>query len=261
MYVVRFYYFFRRLANSSSELSKDKESDFKQELPTPSTSPIVPLAIPNDTTEFTINAEDTYAQTESRLRMPLLPRLEDICQPSKPRTKYICPILNGILCKYIFTFRVGICRISPSSGARAALKVINDALHQLHHKSATKRNPSSPASNFDNATRSANQVVQTEWFQVSSTERANPLDVEDYLDCFEEFSNDLMRYVVNMTDTNVRVASAGIIHKILNMSRFYSRAIPQCITLCPMATSTSSRSCWTRNSVMSTRPTTRATHA
>lgn len=95
--------------------------------------------------------------------------------------------------------------MSPSAGAKAALKVINDAL-QLQHKSDSSSKPRPAASNFDNATRSANQVVQTEWFQVSSTELANPLDVEDYLDCFEEFSNDLLRYMVNMTDTNVCIA-------------------------------------------------------
>ena len=32
---------------------------------------------------------------------------------------------------------------------------------------------------------------------------ANPLDVEDYLDCFEELSVTLLEYVVNMTDVSV----------------------------------------------------------
>jgi hypothetical protein len=39
--------------------------------------------------------------------------------------------------------------------------------------------------------------------QISSTASANPLDVEDYLDCFEEMSSTLLEYVVNMTDVSV----------------------------------------------------------
>jgi hypothetical protein len=41
--------------------------------------------------------------------------------------------------------------------------------------------------------------------QISSTAAANPLDVEDYLDCFEEMSSLLLEYVVNMTDMSVSV--------------------------------------------------------
>lgn len=81
--------------------------------------------------------------------------------------------------------------------------MIHDALQLRQQPDLNAPKSRSPTSNFDNATRSANQVVQTEWFKVSSTELANPLEVEDYLDCFEEFSNDLLRYMVNMTDTNV----------------------------------------------------------
>jgi hypothetical protein len=39
--------------------------------------------------------------------------------------------------------------------------------------------------------------------QISSTASANPLDVEDYLDCFEEMSGTLLEYVVNMVDMSV----------------------------------------------------------
>lgn len=56
-----------------------------------------------------------------------------------------------------------------------------------------------------NHLKNANNIVQKEWFKVSSTDTANPHDVEDYLDCFEEFSNHLLRYIVNLTDSNVSI--------------------------------------------------------
>lgn len=71
----------------------------------------------------------------------------------------------------------------------AALKVINDSLQKLQHLPTNLKN--------------ANKIVQKEWFHISSTESANPLDVEDYLDCFEEFSPGLLKYVVNLSDSNV----------------------------------------------------------
>lgn len=39
--------------------------------------------------------------------------------------------------------------------------------------------------------------------QVAGTKTANPLDVEDYLDFFESYSPQLLRYIVNMPDGNV----------------------------------------------------------
>lgn len=71
----------------------------------------------------------------------------------------------------------------------AALKVISDALQK----------PSATATNI----KAASKIVQKEWFKVSSMEEANPLDVDDYLDCFEEFSNQLLRFMVNLSDLNV----------------------------------------------------------
>lgn len=73
---------------------------------------------------------------------------------------------------------------------QAALKVINDALQKSNQTSTNLRN--------------ANKIVQMEWFRVSSTETAQPLDVEDYLDFFEEYSTSLLKYVVNLSDANVR---------------------------------------------------------
>lgn len=72
-----------------------------------------------------------------------------------------------------------------------ALKVINDSIQK-----------NSQTNNLTNA----NQIVQKEWFKISSTDTANPHDVEDYLDCFEDFSNNLLRYLVNLIDTNGNTA-------------------------------------------------------
>lgn len=71
----------------------------------------------------------------------------------------------------------------------AALKVINDSLQKTNSQETNLKN--------------AHRIVQREWFRLSSTDTANPLDVEDYLDCFEEFSNQLLKYMVNLSDTNV----------------------------------------------------------
>lgn len=71
----------------------------------------------------------------------------------------------------------------------AALKVINDSIQKYRNTDYSHL-------------RNANVIVQTEWFKMSSTVSADPLVVEDYLDCFEDFSNHLLRYVVNITDTN-----------------------------------------------------------
>jgi hypothetical protein len=71
----------------------------------------------------------------------------------------------------------------------AALKVIND--HLLIH-------PEPILSQI----HSALEIAASEWFQISSTEKANPDDVEDYMDFFEEQSWDLLTFMVNLTDKN-----------------------------------------------------------
>ena len=48
-------------------------------------------------------------------------------------------------------------------------------------------------------------VIQQEWFKVSSSKTSNPSMVEDYLTCFNEVSQDLLEHVVNMADGNVRI--------------------------------------------------------
>lgn len=62
--------------------------------------------------------------------------------------------------------------------------------------------------------KSSKLVIQQEWFRISSTEKANPHEVEDYLDCFEEMSVALLEYCVNMVDANV----SGF-HFVLSWSR------------------------------------------
>ena len=49
-------------------------------------------------------------------------------------------------------------------------------------------------------------IVQQEWFKVSSTKQSNPLDVEDYLDAIEDSSKDLLDRVVNLMDVNGNTA-------------------------------------------------------
>lgn len=72
----------------------------------------------------------------------------------------------------------------------AALKVINDSLLK--------------APNTTNIS-AATKIVQVEWFQISSKDDANAMAVEDYVDCFEEFSPRLLRFMINLADTNVSV--------------------------------------------------------
>ncbi|KAK0082590.1 hypothetical protein PV325_010154 [Microctonus aethiopoides] len=82
----------------------------------------------------------------------------------------------------------------PSKEMRAAMKVLNDNLKK------------SPSKNISHQTKNATNVIQQEWFKISSTVAANPLDVEDYLDCFEEYSSSLLEFIVNMTDSSGNTA-------------------------------------------------------
>ncbi|KAG7206756.1 hypothetical protein KM043_000677 [Ampulex compressa] len=50
------------------------------------------------------------------------------------------------------------------------------------------------------------QAAMKEWFKISSTVGAIPLEVEDYLDRFEECSGALLEHVVNMTDSSGNTA-------------------------------------------------------
>lgn len=79
-------------------------------------------------------------------------------------------------------------RVKPSKEMQAALKVLNDSLLKGQHLATTLKN--------------ANKIVQKEWFRISSTENSQPFEVEDYLDYFEEYSTDLLKYIVNLSDAN-----------------------------------------------------------
>ncbi|RZC40260.1 KN motif and ankyrin repeat domain-containing protein 2, partial [Asbolus verrucosus] len=80
----------------------------------------------------------------------------------------------------------------PSKEMQGAMKVLNDSLQ----KSQTK--------NLKN--QSAINIIQQEWFKISSLFTANPLDVEDYLDAFEDVSSLLLQYIVNMSDDSGNTA-------------------------------------------------------
>lgn len=85
-------------------------------------------------------------------------------------------------------------KVKPSKEMQAALKVLNDSLQ----KGQTK--------NLKNQLTNAINIIQQEWFKISSLINADPLDVEDYLDCFEDISSDLLHYVVNMVDVSGNTA-------------------------------------------------------
>jgi len=46
-------------------------------------------------------------------------------------------------------------------------------------------------------------VIQQEWFKVSSHKQSNCDQVEDYLTGFSEFSKELLQQIINMSDANV----------------------------------------------------------
>ncbi|CAL8115644.1 unnamed protein product [Orchesella dallaii] len=82
-------------------------------------------------------------------------------------------------------------KATPSKEMKGALKVLNDAL--LRGRTTAQ-------------VTSAISVILHEWFRVAGTKTANPLDVEDYLDYFESYSPQLLRYIVNMPDGNGNTA-------------------------------------------------------
>ncbi|XP_065370103.1 KN motif and ankyrin repeat domain-containing protein 1 isoform X2 [Calliphora vicina] len=87
-------------------------------------------------------------------------------------------------------------KISPPKDMLAALKTINSSL--------LKKLGSKPMTSL--SLKSSKQTIQQEWFRLSSSENADPHEVEDYLDCFEELSVPLLEYCVNMVDANGNTA-------------------------------------------------------
>ncbi|XP_022256931.1 KN motif and ankyrin repeat domain-containing protein 1 isoform X1 [Limulus polyphemus] len=76
---------------------------------------------------------------------------------------------------------------------KAACKVLNDYLVKPGNKDEKKM-------------KSCFAVIQQEWFKVTSQKNADPHVVEDHLDALEEFSNQLLSHVVNLTDNNGNTA-------------------------------------------------------
>ncbi|KAK9890432.1 hypothetical protein WA026_010520 [Henosepilachna vigintioctopunctata] len=76
-------------------------------------------------------------------------------------------------------------KATPSKEMQGAMKVLNDSL---------QKRIALPKSH------KAIDIIQQEWFKISGLISANPLDVEDYLDAFEDMSSLLLDYIVNMTD-------------------------------------------------------------
>jgi ankyrin repeat protein len=78
---------------------------------------------------------------------------------------------------------------------KAALKVLHDSI-------TMPRKSSNPVQSTN-----AVNIVQQEWFKISSTKGSNPLDVDDYLDFIElEMSKELLSRIVNLTDVNGNTA-------------------------------------------------------
>ena len=86
-------------------------------------------------------------------------------------------------------------RPEMSRETRAALKVLGDNLEKF-------------GSNAPLATKlkNASNIVQHEWFKVSSTKEADPMAVEHFLDQLEQHSPDLLQHVVNFQDANGNTA-------------------------------------------------------
>ncbi|XP_076353191.1 uncharacterized protein LOC143248591 isoform X2 [Tachypleus tridentatus] len=80
-----------------------------------------------------------------------------------------------------------------SKEMKAACKVLNDYLLKPGNKDEKKM-------------KSCFAVIQQEWFKVMSQQSVNPHVLEDYLDALEEFSNQLLSHVVNLTDNNGNTA-------------------------------------------------------
>ncbi|KAI8123729.1 KN motif and ankyrin repeat domain-containing protein 1 [Lucilia cuprina] len=87
-------------------------------------------------------------------------------------------------------------KITPPKEMLVALKAINNSL--------LKKLGSKPISSL--SLKNYKQTIQQEWFRLSSSENADPHEVEDYLDCFEDLSVPLLEYCVNMVDANGNTA-------------------------------------------------------
>lgn len=67
----------------------------------------------------------------------------------------------------------------------------------------------------------AKQIIEGEWFKVSSSKSSDPFVIEDYLDYFETLSSHLLNHIVNMTDCNGNTA----MHYAISYSNFDAASI------------------------------------
>ena len=72
-------------------------------------------------------------------------------------------------------------------------KNIQTVHNQVLQDSAPRGAPAAARNNAQ--TTNAVNIIQQEWFKLSSTKTSNPLDVEDYLDFIENMSKDLLEQV------------------------------------------------------------------
>lgn len=80
----------------------------------------------------------------------------------------------------------------PPREMKAALKVVNDSIGK-------------PVRSGQQLTNAVN-IIQREWFKLSSQKDADPHAVEDYMDVFEDYSKALLQRVVNLADVNGNTA-------------------------------------------------------
>lgn len=86
----------------------------------------------------------------------------------------------------------------PSREMQAAVKVLNDSLERGNAVSVGA--PVAPH------LRTAHQLIEREWFRVSSLVGADPLHVEAYLDHLDAVGGRVLEYVVNMVDSSGNTA-------------------------------------------------------
>lgn len=84
-------------------------------------------------------------------------------------------------------------KVKVGRSLRAALKVLNDSIGK-------------PVRSGQQLTNALN-IIQRDWFKVSSQTEANPHYVEDFIDIFEmQYSRGLLHRVVNLADVNGNTA-------------------------------------------------------
>nr|XP_018905649.1 PREDICTED: KN motif and ankyrin repeat domain-containing protein 1-like [Bemisia tabaci] len=86
-------------------------------------------------------------------------------------------------------------KASPSPEMKGAMKVLNDHLKKVPINQLPQQ-----------LLKNAINIIQQEWFKVSSLAAANHLVVEDYLECIEEYSTALLEFIVNLRDASGNTA-------------------------------------------------------